>query len=783
MNYRIGTRGSRLALAQAEQIREQLQKKWPEHHFEIRVIQTRGDDIQDKPLDAIGGKGIFVREIEEELLAGKIQMAVHSMKDMPAVPAPGLIFTGCVKREDARDVLILREASSLAELPDGAVIGTGSIRRKAQLLRLRPDLHVVGIRGNIDTRIRKMQEQKLDGIVLAAAGIHRLGLQEKITQYLDYDQMLPAPAQGVLALEICEGDIEIQTVLEALSDEESTRTSSVERQFLKLCGGDCHTPTAAVCERVSGGYRFRAMMGKPDGTDLVFADVQGKQTDGLALEAFNQMKKSKTGTVWLVGAGPGDPQLLTRRGAALLKRADCVVYDRLISTELLELTPVECEKIYVGKRNHHHSMKQEDIQKLLIEKAKEYSCVVRLKGGDPYVFGRGGEEALALALAGIECEVVPGISSAISGPALAGIPVTHRGLAGGFRVLTAHDRRDRLAAIDFESIARGTETCIFLMGLSNLEEIVNGLLRAGMPADKKAAVISNASTDKQKCCIAALENIVCSARKENLESPAIIVVGDVVGLADRLPKMKTAKVLVPKIGSAESPLAARLRQKSILVDEIQVGEISYLDERIKKEELEKAAWLVFTSKHGVHGFMRQLLSSGLDARTLAHLQIAVVGKKTALILRQYGLAADFTASAADKKTLFAELGSRVEKGAVIWYVNGIGNSLPDNAPPCWLERNVYVNREMPEITIEHPEDYDTVIFTCASSAERLTKRLPDGIPQKWQENGVFSIGATCTEKMRQFSYKKIFQPETAGISELADEFFTKTLYNKQERVK
>lgn len=219
MEYRIGTRGSKLALTQAEYVCGRLTEAFPEDTFEIQVIKTKGDVILDKPLHEIGDKGVFVKEIEEKLLAGEIQIAVHSMKDMPSSPAPGLMFTKAWKREDPRDVLILREKKSLQELPQGAVIGTGSKRREFQLKRLRPDLRVVGIRGNVDTRIRKMEEEKLDGILLAAAGLRRLGMEDRITQYLEPEEMISAPAQGILALEICEGEQKLLKMLNRLSDE------------------------------------------------------------------------------------------------------------------------------------------------------------------------------------------------------------------------------------------------------------------------------------------------------------------------------------------------------------------------------------------------------------------------------------------------------------------------------------------------------------------------------------------------------------------------------------
>ncbi len=194
--------------------------------------------------------------------------------------------------------------------------------------------------------------------------------------------------------------------------------------------------------------------------------------------------------VYLVGAGPGDPELITVRGRELLSQADCVVYDRLASPELLGYVREDCELIYVGKESGQHTLGQSEINALLVERARERDLVVRLKGGDPFVFGRGGEEILALIEHGVDFEVVPGVSSATAGVAAAGIPATHRGIAGGFHVVTAHDRRNRLADIDFAAMARGSDTCIFLMGLGVLGEIAERLAEAGMPADMDAIVIS-----------------------------------------------------------------------------------------------------------------------------------------------------------------------------------------------------------------------------------------------------------------------------------------------------
>lgn len=281
MRYLIGTRGSKLALVQTDYVIDKLKKAYPDDDFEAVIIKTTGDIEQKKALDKIGSKGIFVKEIEDELLSGKIHMAVHSMKDMPDEPAAGLTFAKAWKREDPRDVLVLKNVASLDELPQGAVIGTGSKRRKYQLLKLRPDLKVVGIRGNIDTRLRKLYDGEimLDGIVLAAAGIKRIGREAEITQYFSEDEMIPAPAQGTLALELRADNAELMQKLDALSDEETDLCTNVERDFLKQIGGNCHLPVAAYCDIVSvkdssndisknSRLRLLAMFGSEDGKSL-----------------------------------------------------------------------------------------------------------------------------------------------------------------------------------------------------------------------------------------------------------------------------------------------------------------------------------------------------------------------------------------------------------------------------------------------------------------------------------------------------------------------------------
>ena len=276
MKIRVGTRGSNLALIQTNWAIDRLKEKFPEVEFEVKIIKTKGDKILHLSLDKIGDKGLFVKEIESQLLEGEIDLAVHSMKDMPAEVVEGLKFAAVPKREDPRDVIILREGlNSFDELPIGANIGTGSKRRKYQLLRKRPDLNIVPIRGNIETRISKIESENLDGIVLAASGVIRADLEEKITEFLPVDLMIPAPAQGALALEIRENDEELEKMIDAIKDEISQIQTDAERSYLARIDGSCHIPMGAYCEVDGEKLTLTGIFGDEDGEKITVASLEG----------------------------------------------------------------------------------------------------------------------------------------------------------------------------------------------------------------------------------------------------------------------------------------------------------------------------------------------------------------------------------------------------------------------------------------------------------------------------------------------------------------------------
>lgn len=277
MKIVVGTRGSKLALIQTNWVIAQLQKNYPNVEFETKIIKTKGDIIQNVSLDKIGDKGLFVKEIEQQLLNGDIDMAVHSMKDMPSSLPKGLKFAGIPKREDPRDALVLREGyTSLDDLPQGAKVGTGSKRRKHQLLKYRPDLNIVPIRGNIDTRIRKIDDENLDAVVLAVSGLLRAGFKEKIGYYIPQDIMIPAPAQGALAIEIRENSTELENIINSLSHKETEIQVAAERGFLDGINGSCHIPIGAYCNVDGENINLVGLFGNEDGTKIVTKTIEGK---------------------------------------------------------------------------------------------------------------------------------------------------------------------------------------------------------------------------------------------------------------------------------------------------------------------------------------------------------------------------------------------------------------------------------------------------------------------------------------------------------------------------
>jgi len=272
---RIGTRGSALALVQANWVKARLEERHPGLVVELVIIKTSGDRLKDVPLAQVGGKGLFIKEIEEALFSGQVDLAVHSLKDMPALVPEGLVIAAVPPREDWRDAFISHSYAALQDIPPGGRVGTGSLRRRVQLLNLRPDLEIVPIRGNVDTRLRKMAEQGLDALVLAAAGLNRLGLSHLSQGFLSLQEMLPAVSQGALGLEARAGDARVRELIAFLDDPVTHAAVNAERGFLARLEGGCVVPVAGLAQVQDNSLTFEALIGDLEGRLLIRGEIAG----------------------------------------------------------------------------------------------------------------------------------------------------------------------------------------------------------------------------------------------------------------------------------------------------------------------------------------------------------------------------------------------------------------------------------------------------------------------------------------------------------------------------
>jgi uroporphyrinogen III methyltransferase/synthase len=362
------------------------------------------------------------------------------------------------------------------------------------------------------------------------------------------------------------------------------------------------------------------------------------------------MEGLKKGKVYLVGAGPGDPQLITLKGIEALSKAEVIIYDYLASPKILDYAAEGAELIYAGKRGKEHTLSQEQIIDLIISKAQENKTVVRLKGGDPFVFGRGGEEGERIAMAGIELDIVPGITSAIAAPAYAGIPLTHREYTSTVAIITGHeDPAKPNSQIQWDKISTGIGTLVFLMGVENIPNIVQSLVAHGRSPDTPTAVIRWGTTSGQKTIVGNLGDIIQKVQVEKLRPPAILIVGEVVQLRDKLNWFEKKplfgkKILVTRARDQASAFSELLEGYGAQVIQSPTIEIhppsnwSGIDTAIEK--LESYDWIIFTSANGVDYFWQRLTFAGKDARVFKGLKVAAIGPPTAQALNNHGIMPD-----------------------------------------------------------------------------------------------------------------------------------------------
>ena len=452
------------------------------------------------------------------------------------------------------------------------------------------------------------------------------------------------------------------------------------------------------------------------------------------------------GCVFLVGAGPGDPELLTLKGLRLLRSADAVIHDRLIDRRLLSHVPDGAEVIDVGKILGRRGPTQEDISRLLVSRAQSGQRVVRLKGGDPFVFGRGGEESEALRQAGVRFEVVPGVTSAVAAPAYAGIPLTHRDYSSAFTVVTASWAADRpCGAVDWDLLARLPGTLVVLMGLRNLEEITSLLIDGGRPTETPTACVSWGTEPWQRTVTGTLGEIAASVRSAGLSAPAAIIVGEVVRLRQSLNWYETLplfgkRVLVTRARNQAGTLSQRLTELGAYPVEVPTIEIRPLadytafDDRMSS--MSSYDWVIFTSSNAVQAVSERLQKHGRDSRALHGVRVACIGEATRTALARIGLRADLTAAYATSRGLVHAFDTTDLTGmSVLLPRTDIAKSeLPErlrSAGACVDQVQAY-RTAAPEDARQAALDalhrgVDSITFTSSSTVDNLVGLLGDEV--------------------------------------------------------
>lgn len=652
----IGSRESRLAVIQSEMVKDYILSHNKDLEVELLTMKTTGDKILDRTLDKIGGKGLFVKELDKALLEGKSQLSVHSLKDMPMEVPENLPLLAFSKREDERDVLVLPEG--VGELDQTKPIGCSSLRRILQLKELYPNMRFESVRGNVQTRLRKLDDGQYSALVLAAAGLKRLNLESRISRYFEPEEVLPAAGQGILAIQGRKD--EDYSYLNGYNDKESECAAIAERAFVRYLEGGCSSPVAAHAKVGKDSITLTGLYYEEETGAWRKASLTGKREDAESLGISLAKQLKNPGKVWLVGAGPGDIGLFTLKGMEVLKNADVVVYDSLVGQGVLSKIPKGVRLINVGKRASHHTMPQEQINQVLAEEAKKGLRVVRLKGGDPFLFGRGGEELELLHKEGIPYEVVPGVTSSIAVPAYNGIPVTHRDFCSSLHIITGHKKKGDTYDIDFKALVHTKGTLVFLMGVSALEDICNSLLEAGMDAKMPAAILQKGTTAGQKRIVATVSTLPEEVKRQGIETPAIIVVGKVCALAEefawyeKLP-LFGSKVLVTRPKETISSMAHKLRVLGAEVLELPAIRTEPLEDQSALKEafktLDSYQWIAFTSPIGVKVFFNEMKQNGIDIRKLGQAKIAAIGKGTKKALEERGIFVDLMPTVFDGESL------------------------------------------------------------------------------------------------------------------------------------
>lgn len=733
---RVGSRDSALAVIQSNLAIAAMKNVYPQISFELVTMKTTGDKILDRPLDSVGGRGLFVKELDQALYDGRCDLTVHSLKDMPLCPPKELPVLALLERGDCRDVLVLRKG--LSELPPNPVIGTSSRRRILQGQMLFPDAEFKGVRGNLNTRLKKLDSGEYDALILAAAGLIRLGFADRISRYFSPEEMIPAAGQGILAIQ-GRRDVNLPFI-KKIHSEKSAILTRAEQSFVSALGGGCSSPTAALATLHVDKVRLRGLYYDEETSEVRTGSIEGDPMDAEKLGkllADELSLKNRNTKVYLVGAGPGDAGLFTLRGKELLENADTVIYDALAGDAILGWIPEKARKIYVGKRSGRHSVLQNEILKILLEEAKKGGHIVRLKGGDPFVFGRGGEEAEYLRENNIPFEVVPGISSSMAVPSYFGIPVTHRGLSGSFHVITGH-RMEGMPDLDFKSLAKAGGTLIFLMAVSNASKICDELLNAGMNPDTPAAFLMDGTLASQRMVMATLKTLPDESKRQNIKPPAIMVIGDVCSLSDscawqKYRKLAGKRIVITRPKERSQNLASCLRDAGAEVLELPTIKLVPLWENVfdKIDNLESYDWLILTSPTGAEYFFEFMKMQKKDFRSLSNLHFAVIGDGTAAICVEHGIYPDLIPENFYTSDLGNGMAKRVGKGERVLILRARHGSYE-------LTKAL----DLAKISYDDVALYDTITPDKTPLSRRIQSLIKDG--------GIDAVTFTSSSTVRGF---------------------------------
>lgn len=668
---KIGSRSSPLAIAQVQEVLDQLKIHHEQIAYELKTFATAGDKDKKTPLTHSVSDNFFTNTLDHAVSKGVIDIAVHSAKDLPQNLPEDLIIAALTPCLDDSDAFVGN--GPFDQLPSGARVGTSSLLRQESLKSLRDDVKLVNIRGTIQERIALIRQGKLDGIIVATCALKRLKQDHLIQSVFPWEG---TPLQGQLAI-VCRRD-NINVI-------DLFRPMDVRRQY---------------------------------------------------------------GRVRLVGAGPGDPELITLKAIDALKKADCVFYDYLVDPLLMRYAP-GAEHIYVGKRKGAHSIHQAELSRQIRLKAMSGKNVVRLKGGDPLIFGRGAEELAYLRSYHIETDVVPGVSSATGLPSLLGVPLTARGISSSVAFISAHGEDETSIRSSVIRIPE-TQTVVVLMGLTKIGKIIKAFYVKGWAKETPVLIVSHGSCRNQQVVQGTLATIERILSKHPVEAPALIIVGKTTDFYKPVSVRKTILFL----GTHPQEYAALGKIVHWPMIAIKPRTFSIQERKKIVRRLMESRLILLTSEYAVEHFQNFLKQSKMDIKTLTNVEFAVIGSFTAQALIDRGAYPKFIASTETAKGVYLELKKRLRlKGLKILFPR---SSLPNpylkkamtKSGADVFEFAVYENikpkqRPLPDEAIE------AVMFTSPSTVVNFLKDYKK-IPSSWT---IYCKGPVSQKALAEHGYQ------------------------------